>query len=96
MIPSNSHHSVPTAVARTLHGAQVRVGTLLRKRMVKPASVMVQWGRQQNPALPGVLSRGDFRRAMIQLFTDRFGPISLCPYSRAHCQHLALLSPTCA
>ena len=84
---SSSGEKVKYLLTRT-NPAQVQVGTLLRKRMVKPASVMVQWGRQQNPAVPGVLSRGDFRHAMLQLFADRSGYFAT-PFSRASRHPLA-------
>ena len=77
VLSSLSHHE-PVA-SHTLPPAQVRIGELLRKRMVKPASVMVQWGHQTVPGLPGVLSKGDFRHAMLQLFADRCDPHFAAP-----------------
>ena len=41
--------------------------------MIKPASVVVQWGRQRNTALPDQLSKVDFRHGMLELFADNQG-----------------------
>jgi len=49
--------------------ADLRLGALLHKRRIKPGAVVVQWASAGSE--PGELSKADFRRAVLHLFSSR-------------------------
>ena len=53
-----------------LSRADVRLGSLLQKRMIKPGEVVVHWAKSKGEHA-GELSKADFRRAVLDLFKGR-------------------------
>lgn len=55
---------------RLLSRADVRLGALLQKRMIKPGEVVVHWAKSKGEHA-GELSKEDFRNAVLSLFAPR-------------------------